>query len=212
MSVNRNKNEIREVDDIDNFSAKKEHFMNNNPINMSSDSYKPIQSNSKLLKFILYTTKVEIKANSFMRMIYGISILELLLWFVAFLLFISNPSTYFLVWILICHVGRGILGLLLIANFPKTYEILENLSKNPNFDEDKILDMVQDQLKETFSNRFAENKTKLLIYLVLSCLCLVIDFILFFIQLFLNQNYYALMHISFVFIISVLLGKYNFNL
>ena len=207
-----NQKEVRELDDIDNFNVK-----NYNPnrsqdqISSSTELYQPIQNNTKLLKFILYTTKVEIKANSFMRMIYGISILELLLWFVSFLLFCTSPSTYFLVWVIIFHVGRGLLGIILIGHFPKTYEILENLSKNPNFDEEKILDMVQDQLKETFTTRFAENKTKLVIYLILSCLCLIVDFIIFWIQMFLNPDAYALLHLSFMFIMSILLGNLYFS-
>ncbi len=207
-NINDNK-DIRELDNVDNISSDKKR-VNQFPQQPGiSDDYHPIQKNTKLLKFILYTTKVEIKANSFMRMIYGISILELLLWFVAFLLFCSSPTTYYLVWAIIFHVGRGILGLILITNFPKTYEILENLSKNPNFEEDRILDMIQEQLKETFSARFTENKTKLVTYLVFSCLCLVIDFIIFWVQMFNNNDNYALMQISFMFIITVFLGKDN---
>jgi len=199
-----NSKEIKELDEINNFSARK---ANSAFMDRSIDGYRPIQHNTKLLKFILYTTKVEIKSNSFMRMIYGTSILEFLLWFVLFLLFISSPSTYYLVWVLTFHVGRGILGLVLIGNFPKTYEILDNLSKNPNFEEEKILEMVQEQLQETFSNRFAENKTKLIIYLAFSCICLIIDFIIFWVQMFMKKENYALMQISFMFIISVFLSK-----
>ncbi len=202
-----NQKDVREFNDKDNFSTDKKKEIQFPQQHDISDDYKPIQKNTKLLKFILYTTKVEIKANSFMRMIYGTSILEILLWFVGFLLFCSSPKTYYLIWVVIFHVGRGILGIILIINFPKTYEILENLSKNPNFEEYRILDMVQIQLKDTFANRFAENKTKLVTYLIFSCLCLVIDFIIFWVQMFNNNCNYALMQVSFMFIISVFLGK-----
>lgn len=207
--MSANKGEIRELDDIDNFSSGKSSNNNANVSNNTMDYYRPIHKNTKLLKFILYTTKIEIKSNSFMRMLYGISILELLLWLIAFFLFLTSPSTYFLVWVIIPHVGRGILGLILVSQIPKTYEILENLSKNPNFEEEKILEMVQLQLKETFSERLGQNRIKLLVYLVFNCGCLFIDFIIFWVQMFNTSDKYAVMQVSFMFILSVLLGKYS---
>jgi hypothetical protein len=175
----------------------------------SSDIFQPIQKNTKLLKFILYTTKIEIKTNSFMRMIYGVSILEIMLWTVLLLLFFISPSNYYLVWILIFHLGRGILGIILINKFPKTYEILDNLSKNPNFEESKILEMVEQQINETFSTRFADNRVFLIVYLIFSSISLVVDFIIFFVQLFANSATYPLIQISFMFIITIFIGNFN---
>ena len=64
---------------------------NKNEISLISEStvdeYVPIQKNTKLFKFILFTSKVEIKFNSLIRLIYYTSLFELGLWFVGFLLF-----------------------------------------------------------------------------------------------------------------------------
>ena len=58
-----------------------------------SQEFHPIQKNGKLFKFILYTTKVEIKFNSLIRLIYNTSILEIALWILGFTLFIASPIT-----------------------------------------------------------------------------------------------------------------------
>lgn len=205
-----NRDGIKEMDS-EQISKGKGNSDLNQSLN-SLDEYKPIQKNGKLLKFILYTTKVEIKSNNFMKMVFSSSILELMLWTISLLIFFAAPSDLWFTWILIPHVGRGILGIILINNFPKTYEILDNLAKNPDFEEEKIMDMVQQNLRDTFSERFAENRTKLVIYLAFTCVCLIIDFVLFWVQVFVNMNAHGLLKISLLFIIIVLLGKIFFNL
>ena len=109
-------------------------YNNKNEISLISEStvdeYVPIQKNSKLFKFILFTSKVEIKFNSLIRLIYYTSLLEIGLWFVGFLLFIATPREMYLIWILITHIIKGVLGLKLLYNMPRTYEILENVAKN----------------------------------------------------------------------------------
>jgi len=174
----------------------------------SNDEFKPIQSNSTLFKFILYTSKVEIKSNNFMRMVYTISLLELMLWFVGLLLFVSAPTSYYHIWFLLLYPARGVLGLILLNSFPKTYEVLENLSKNPNYEEDKLTEMVHEQLKETFTDRFADNRVKLIVYFSFTIASFIIDIILFWIFVFIFGNEeLALMELSLLFITVFLLGK-----
>ena len=73
---------------------------NKNEISLISEStvdeYVPIQKNTKLFKFILFTSKVEIKFNSLIRLIYYTSLFELVLWFVVFLLFILSTKDMYL--------------------------------------------------------------------------------------------------------------------
>ena len=129
-------------------------FNNKNEISLISEStvdeYVPIQKNTKLFKFILFTSKVEIKFNSLIRLIYYTSLFELGLWFVGFLLFVASPKDMYLIWLLIIHIIKGILGLKLLYNMPRTYEIMESVAKNPNFEEEKIIELIQNKINEVF--------------------------------------------------------------
>lgn len=81
-------------------------------------------------------------------------------------------------WILIVHILKAILGLILLNKMPKTFEIIENVSKNPNFEENKIIDLIKKEIKDSFIIKWGENKIKLLAYLIITIICFGIDFIL----------------------------------
>lgn len=147
-----------------------------------SQDFQPIQKDGKLFKFILYTTKVEIKFNSLIRLIYNTSIFEIALWIVGFLLFISSPKDMYLIWILIVHIAKGAIGIILLNKMPKTYEIMENVAKNPNFDENKIIELIEKEIKDFFIIKWEENKNKFLLYLASTIICLAIDLIIFIAQ------------------------------
>ncbi len=147
-----------------------------------SQDFQPIQKDGKLFKFILYTTKVEIKFNSLIRLIYNTSIFEIALWIIGFLLFVASPKDMYLIWILIVHIGKGVIGIILLNKMPKTYEIMENVAKNPNFDESKIIELIEKEIKDFFLIKWEENKNKFFIYLISTIVCLVIDLIIFIAQ------------------------------
>ena len=123
-----------------------------------SQDFQPIQKDSKLFKFILYTTKVEIKFNSLIRLIYNTSIFEITLWVIGFILFIASPKDMYLIWFLVVHIAKGILGMVLLNRMPKTHEILENVAQNPNFDENKIIDLIEMEIKDSFMNKWEQNR------------------------------------------------------
>ena len=172
------------------------------------DDYVPIQKNSRLFKFILYTSKVEIKSNSLIKMIYTTSLCEFSLWLVGLLIFLSSPKNLFLIWVLIIHVAKSILGLVLLNSMPKTYEIIENVAKNPNFEEDKIIDLIQSQIRETFVQRWTENKRKLLFYLLCTVFSFITDIVIFIVQIYVFGNpSWFLMETSLLLIILVFIGN-----
>lgn len=172
-----------------------------------SEDYYPIQKNSRLFKFMLYTSKVEIKSNSLIKMIYTTSLFEFALWIVGLLLFLSSPKNLYLIWVLVTHIAKSILGFILLGNMPKTYEIIENVAKNPNFEEEKIIDLIQSQIRETFVQRWADNKNRLLLYLICTLISLLVDLIIFIVQIrvFGNDSWF-LMQTSLLFIILVFIG------
>jgi hypothetical protein len=195
-------NELNEID-IELNSKKDE---NKNMLSYIEEEYVPIQKNTKLFKFILYSSKLEIKVNSLVKLIYTTSLLEIFLWIVGFLLFIEAPGEFYLIWVLAIHIAKGVLGLYLLNKMPKTYEIIENLSKTNNLDESKLMDLIITQVRETFVNRWNQNKKIFLLYLISTLLSLLVDVIIFITQvaLFGNRHKFImetiLLTITFVFI------------
>ena len=149
-----------------------------------TQDFQPIQKDAKLFKFILYTTKVEIKFNSLIRLIFNTSIFEINLWVLGFLLFIASTKDMYLIWVLIVHPGKGALGIILLNNMPKTYEIIEEVAKNPHFDENKIIELIEKEIKDSFLTKWELNKSKFFLYLISTIICLAIDLIIFLVQIF----------------------------
>ena len=169
-----------------------------------NQDFQPIQKDGKLFKFILYTTKVEIKFNSLVRLIYNTSILEIALWILGFTLFIASPRDMYLIWILVVHIAKGTLGMILLNKMPKTYEILENVAQNPNFDESKIIDLIEMQIKDSFLNKWEQNKNLFLFYLISTYINLFIDVVIFIAQIFgFGKDEWLLMQTCMVFTILV---------
>jgi hypothetical protein len=204
-------NELNEID-LEGLDDTKKNE-NKRMLSFDEDNYQPIQKNSRLFKFILYTSKIEIKSNSLMKLVYNTSLFEIFLWIIGFLMFMVVPGKLYLIWVLIGHLLKGILGLILLSHIPKTYEIIENLSKNPNFEEDKIMDLIHTQIRETFLERWTANRRKLLLYLIATIVSLVIDLIIFIVQicLFGNPNYF-LMESTFLSIVFVFISNLPINL
>ena len=169
-----------------------------------SQEFSPIQKNGKLFKFILYTTKVEIKFNSLIRLIYNTSILEIALWILGFTLFVASPRDMYLIWFLIVHIAKGILGMLLLNKMPKTYEILENVAQNPNFDENKIIDLIEMEIKDSFLNKWEQNKNLFFFYFISTWVNLFIDLIIFIVQIFaFGKDEWLLMQTCMIFTILI---------
>jgi len=172
------------------------------------NNYEPVHKNAKLLKFILYTTKFEIKSNSLIKMIFTTSLLELCLWFIGFLLFLSSPGTMYLIMILIIHPFKAIAGFILLNNLPKTYEIIENVSRNPNFKEEEIMNLIKEQTKEMFMQRWTDKKRNLMFYFIVTIVALVFDVVIFIVHIVLFGNLsILLMESTMLFIILIFLSK-----
>ncbi len=200
-------NDIDHVD-LNSFNEGKSNEVKRMLDDSTLEEFNPIQKNSKLFKFILYTSKVEIKSNSLIKLIYTTSLLEMALWIVGLLLFFSSPGNMYLIWVLIIHPVKALLGLQILDAMPKTYEIIENLARNPNFEEDKIMELIAAQIRETFLERWTQNKKKLLLYLLTTILCLLVDIIIFIVQIvvFGKPNWF-LMETSLLAIIIIFFSK-----
>ena len=168
------------------------------------DEYVPIQKNSKLFKFLLYTTKVEIKFNSLVSLLYNTSLYEIGFWIFGFFVFCVKPRDLWLIWLLVIHLAKGGFGFLILNVMPKTQEIIENVANNPNCDEDKIIELIQAQIRESSIKKWADNKKKLFGYLIFTIVCVFVDIIIFIVQIAaFGKDEWILMQTCMLFIILV---------
>jgi hypothetical protein len=173
------------------------------------EEFQPVQKNEKMFKFILFSTKLEMKYNSLISMIYTNSITDFLLWIICIILFIFSPENFFLAWVLTIHLAKGIIGMLVLQKIPLTYEVIEKLSKQPDLDESNLNDTIYSELKNFFMNRWSDNKCYLLTYFILNIISMVIDTICVIIHILMYSNseereYQAVMTIvNFVFLCKI---------
>ena len=78
-------------------------------------------------KFLIYSTKAEIHINSFKDLLYWTSLLEIFLFFISILLFVSSPGNFSIFWTFIPHCIRGILGLIVLFRIPDSHLSIENI-------------------------------------------------------------------------------------
>ena len=166
------------------------------------DEYVPIQKNSKIFKFILYSHKVEIQFTALLKLIYNTSLLECYFWLLGVFVFFASPKTMFLIWLLIGHPIKGVLGFRVLIHIPKTHSVIESVCANPNVEEDKIIDTMQTQIRDAFIKELSEKKKLFFVYFVTTIICLVVDFIIFIIQISVfGKERWILMQTCMIFII-----------
>ncbi len=86
---------------------------------------------ARLTRLISVMSQAETKYNSYMRVLLSTSLYEIGLFFASLYLFISLPYSsvnVFLFIVLLFHFIKAIIGMSLINQLPKTYEICENFS------------------------------------------------------------------------------------
>jgi hypothetical protein len=156
------------------------NIVSNSNNNINSDNDTPVhrrKTNEEKLfffKFLNYNTKIEMHYDQFALMIYWTSILDIVLFLIS-LFFIGFTSS--LVFVLIVHVARGVVGFCLIKNMPLTHQVIDNL----NGFEDDSLEIISNKLTIEFKKQLnlteEKLKTCLVMYFISCILCLIIDVI-----------------------------------
>lgn len=162
------------------------------------------------LKFLMYNSKIEHQYEMFTSFIYWTSILEIVLWTVCLIFFFVNTKIYGIIFALILHVPKGIIGLLVLKYIPNSYQVLEDLGETAN----DTIDDVQEKIFSNFNKLIKDNDSdanirRLLIsYFLLTMINLVIDVIIM-IYVFgywkLNPHPFGIIMLSFL---TVFLCKY----
>ena len=111
------------------------------------------------------------------------SALEISLWITGLLCFFAAPGPMGIIWLHVLHVGRGVLGFLLLRRMPKTHDMIAEFS----FPERESLSLgdfsshLTNNFKKAFLGIVFKAKQLLLAYFILTCLNGFLDFIGFFI-------------------------------
>jgi hypothetical protein len=122
--------------------------------------------------------KLEFLLLDLLNSLFWSSALELTIFVVCLILFMSSPNDMAWFWWFILHVPRGIIGLLLVSKLPRTHDIIKTASI-PSDDQmsfDDIFSCMNFAAKEALDHFGAMTKKSLRIYLVLTILCALIDF------------------------------------
>lgn len=206
---NKDKNEYG--NNVNDTSHHKENFNNLTYSHSSNDNFYnfeefvPVHKNEKLFKMILNSTKIELKLNSFISLVYISSNTEIILWLISLILFIFSPESFFLAWLLAIHIGRAIVGLVTINAIPKTYEIIERISNCQNFEESKINSIIYEEIKKSLSTDWENNKKLLLTYFIMTISASLIDFGIFIAHVVMHSNHDQIAYNSIMIIISFIL-------
>jgi len=176
----------------------------------------PVKKKNRTLQFfkiLLYSLKMEVKNNEFLALVKTTSVAESILWFISIVLYLDSGSKYFIVWLQIIHLIRGVIGLYILDKVPMSYDLIENMNVDVKSLENKVYnDIVRDVIKEKALPKFKEIKLSLLTYFLLTIINFFIDIISFLYSLaHLGDTKKADLYYLCFFTFSVVyLGKYIF--
>ena len=88
-----------------------------------------------------------------------------------------------LIWLLVLHIFKGVYGILLLEAIPKTQDIIETVASKPNVEEDKIMELIQEEIKNSFIKKWTDNKGKFFCYFITTIISVFIDIIIFIVQI-----------------------------
>jgi len=103
---------------------------------------------------------------------------EIFLWFISIIVYFSGQQTYFLVWLHLAHVFRGILGIVISNRLPRSYELIEQIDVNQDAMETKLYNQViRDAVYRNVVPRLSALKCFLLGYFALTFVNFIFDVI-----------------------------------
>lgn len=128
--------------------------------------------------FMHYIIKIELLFQTLQGHLYWTSLVEFFVFFILFCLFWASPKEMAKIWWFIFHILRGVFGVLIIINLPKTFEVIDSLKVIP-----EELKSLKKSLIEIFLDLLQQKQKKLKLFLMIyfSCtvLCTIIDIMMF---------------------------------
>lgn len=125
--------------------------------------------------FLVYSLKSEIHLNSFLSLIYWVSILEIFLYMVGLCLFISSPKNYGIFWIFTPHVLRATLGFIILRKVPYSHTVIETIGDNENNTITDVEKNIIQTYKNLLSNSESTLRPLLITYFILTIIDIIVD-------------------------------------
>jgi len=207
---NYNNNNNNNINDNEIPARNFEDNSNNiNHLNLLKEKNKKINIDKiGFFKFLIYSTKAEIHINSFKDLLFWISLLEIFLYILSILLFISSPSNFYLFWTFTTHCVRGVIGLVVLFRIPDSHLAVENIE---SFDSSSI-ETLQEQMVTNYFKLLQDNESRikplLIVYFVFTIINIIADNVIFFFLLMKwNDQEYSLANIIALFLIVVFFCK-----
>ncbi len=135
---------------------------------------------------------IEIVLYELHSTMYWVSVLELTVFSIALVMFFSLPSQMAFVFLHLMHVPRGILGLFIDKDLPKSHDIVQNVMfslKDDTMTEESPIsfevfrERATNRMREIFPAIFKDFETRLKAYFVVTGVATLMDTVEFFIQL-----------------------------
>ena len=124
--------------------------------------------------------KTEIKAKEFMGMIMHSNQSEIALWILSFLIFILSTMKSAFPILQLTHVARGIVGIIILCNLPKSYELLNKLDVDNQMLESQLYnDIMRQLIKKEVLVKIESIKCWLITYFILTFINFTLDSISF---------------------------------
>lgn len=171
-------------------------------------------------KFLLYSTKVEVKLHEFLDILRFGSQTEITLWIISMVLYFNGKFRNIIIFFQVLHVIRGLIGYVIRIYFPKMHEIIESTKADDRTMETmEFNDFIRKIAKEKLIPKIQKASKWIIVYIILTCLCFIIDCINFLyvlsnldeagpsLEYRVNKNlvYFTMFMVSFLFIC-----KYNY--
>ena len=151
-----------------------------------------------------------INSNSFKDLLYWVSLLEIFLFVLSLLLFLSSPHNFSIFWFFTTHLARGIIGLIALFRIPDSYLSVENVDR---YDSSSI-EALQRDFISNFLQILQDNQPRikplLISYFIITIVNVLLDNIIFF-YLVVNwyEKEYSLGHLIGLMIIVVFFSNIN---
>jgi hypothetical protein len=171
------------------------HGTNNLDINKNKHGF---------LRFLVYSTKIEIHIEEFQCLLLYVSCMEVSLFCFSIFLFISSPSTFSIFWTFTTHLIRAILGFILLKRFPDTHQVIDDLNEYENTSIADIENSIIDRYKHILYANESRLKWVLILYFIFTVIDIIVDNVIFFFLLkkWSNIDYRLQNYISLIIIVA----------
>ena len=166
---------------------------NNIESNNENRSLKKKNRTLQYYKFLFYSLKTELKVHEFIKTLRAASAGEISLWIISIILYMSTPKDFpklsqgekstsyknAFIWFHMMHLLRGVIGMILIYTFPRSFQFTNSLETTVDSKLEKSLfnDLIRENIFFNVTEKIKSKKLLVIIYIALTILNFAFDLI-----------------------------------